>query len=298
MIDNIKLIKCAIIGTGKIGIDLYFKLKKRGVSISIFNLRSNSEGARFCKSKKFNYFSGGIKKILKKNYDIVFDTTNAKSSVDHFKKLSEKNVVFVNLTPSKIGNYYIPYIDQKKKIKSKSFNLITCGAQSSIPIIYEISKKLNKVNYVEIVSAISSKSAGLATRTNIDEYLEITSKAVKKYTGIKNVKIILNINPGSPPVNMSNSIYIEINKKVSSVDKSNVLKIVNLMNKKMQNYAKGYKAKFIGKIDNKCLKITLSVTGDGDYLPKYSGNLDIITNVASCLVDTVELYKYEKNFNK
>lgn len=157
---------------------------------------------------------------------------------------------------------------------------------------------MNKVNYVEIVSAISSKSAGLATRTNIDEYLEITSKAVKKYTGIKNVKIILNINPGSPPVNMSNSIYIEINKKVSSVDESNVLKIVNLMNKKMQNYAKGYKAKFIGKIDNKCLKITLSVTGDGDYLPKYSGNLDIITNVASCLVDTVELYKYEKNFNK
>ena len=116
MINNIKIIKCAIIGTGKIGIDLYFKLKKRGiVSISIFNLNSNSEGARFCKSKKFNYFSGGIKKLLKKNYDIFFDTTNEKSSIDHFKKLSKKNVVFVNLTPSEIGNYYIPYIDKKKK---------------------------------------------------------------------------------------------------------------------------------------------------------------------------------------
>ena len=182
--------KCAIIGTGKIGIDLYFKLKKKCI-VSIFNLNPNSEGARFCKSKKFNYFSGGIKKLLKKNYHIVFDTTNAKSSIDHFKKLSKKNVVFVNLTPSEIGNYYIPYIDQRKKIKSKSFNLITCGAQSSIPIIYEISKKLNKVNYVEIVSAISSKSAGLATRANIDEYLEITCNAVKKYTGIKNVKIII-----------------------------------------------------------------------------------------------------------
>ncbi len=279
--------KCAILGTGKIGIDLYIKLKNKSI-ISIFNLNPYSKGARFCKSKKFNYFSGGINNLLKKNYDIIFDTTNAKSSIEHFKKLTKKKVVFVNLTPSEIGNYYIPYIDNLKKIRLKSFNLITCGGQSSIPIIYEISKKLKKIIYVEIVSAISSESAGLATRANIDEYLKITSKAVSKYTGIKDVKVILNINPGLPPVNMSNSIYIELNKKVSPVDLSNVSKIINLVNKKMQNYVKGYKAEFLGRINDKCLKITLSVTGDGDYLPKYAGNLDIITNMASSLLDVVK----------
>ena len=118
----------------------------------------------------------------------------------------------INLTPSKIGDFYIPYIDEKKGLKSKSFNLITCGGQSSIPIIFEISKKIRNIKYVEIVSAISSKSAGMATRANINEYLDITSKAVKQYTGIKNVKIILNINPGEPPVNMSNSLYFEFKK--------------------------------------------------------------------------------------
>ena len=39
----------------------------------------------------------------------------------------------------------------------------------------------------------------MATRANIDEYLKITKKAVKNYTGINNVKVILNINPSENP---------------------------------------------------------------------------------------------------
>ena len=104
---------------------------------------------------------------------------------------------------------FISLTDNTKKLKSKTLNLITCGGQSSVPIIFEISKKFKNIKYVEIVSAISSKSAGMATRANIDEYLKITKKAVKNYTGINNVKVILNINPSEPPVNMSNSIYLE-----------------------------------------------------------------------------------------
>ena len=147
---------------------------------------------------------------------------------------------------------------------------------------------MKKIKYVEIVSAISSKSAGLATRANVDEYLDITSKAVNYYTKIKNVKIILNINPGSPPVNMSNSIYIELNKKILSTELLNVSKIIKSVNKKMNTFAKGYKAEFLGKINDKCLKITLSVTGDGDFLPKYSGNLDIITNMAARITSKIQ----------
>ena len=139
-----------------------------------------------------------------------------------------------------------------------------------------------------IVSAISSDSAGLATRINIDEYLDITSKAVKKYTKIKDVKVILNINPGTPPVNMSNSIYIELKKRVKSDEITKVKNIVIMVNKKMKEYSKGYCAKFLGKVNDFCLKITLKVTGNGDYLPKYSGNLDIITNMAAKITNKLD----------
>ena len=289
---------CAILGTGKIGIDLYYKLKKdKNNKILIANRNPGSIGAKFCRSKKFNYSSGGLEYLLKKKCKIIFDTTNAKSNIEHYKKINKKNIILVNLTPSGIGKYYIPYIDEKKKNKSNSFNLITCGGQSSIPIIYEISKNLKKIKYVEIVSAISADSAGLATRANINEYLNITSKAIKNYTKIKNVKVILNINPGTPPVDMSNSIYIELKKKISSKEITNVQKIVTMVNKKMKKYIKGYNAIFLGKVNDFCFKITLKVTGDGDYLPKYSGNLDIITNMAAKIVSQKSWDNYEKSID-
>lgn len=146
-----------------------------------------------------------------------------------------------------------------------------------------MSKVFNKIKYIEIVSAVSSESAGLATRANIDEYLNITSKAISSYTNINDIKVILNINPGFPPVNMSNSIYIEFSKKIFATDISKALKIVNLVNKKMQSFVNGYKAEFLGKVNENCFKITLNVTGNGDFLPKYAGNLDIITSIASHL---------------
>ena len=220
-------------------------------------------------------------------FDIIFDSTNSKSNLKHSKILKSKKKILVNLTPSKIGNFYIPYIDKDKNLRSRSFNLITCGGQSSVPVIYEISKKIQGIKYVEIVSAISSKSAGLATRANIDEYLNITSKAVKNYTSVSNVKVILNINPSDPPVNMSNSIYIEFRRSITIKEIKLVKKLVNKINKKMKLFARGYKANYIGQINKNALKVKLEIEGDGDYLPKYAGNLDIITNMATQILKNI-----------
>ena len=275
---------CAILGSGNIGIDLYLKLKKKKIKkVDIFNLNSNSQGAQFCKKKKLNYYSNGINGIIKNlnNIDVIFDATNSKSNLKHHKILKSKKKLFINLTPSKIGKFYIPYIDNTKKLKSKTLNLITCGGQSSVPIIFEISKKFKNIKYVEIVSAISSKSAGMATRANIDEYLKITKKAVKNYTGINNVKVILNINPSEPPVNMSNSIYLEFKKNLKLSHEIVIKRLINKINCKMRTFAKGYKAEFLGLLNKKTIKIKLEIVGDGDYLPKFAGNLDIITNMAT-----------------
>ena len=220
------------------------------------------------KKKKLNYYSDGINGIIKNlnNIDVIFDATNSKSNLKHHKILKSKKKLFINLTPSKIGKFYIPYIDNTKKLKSKTLNLITCGGQSSVPIIFEISKKFKNIKYVEIVSAISSKSAGMATRANIDEYLKITKKAVKNYTGINNVKVILNINPSEPPVNMSNSIYLEFKKNLKLSHEIVIKRLINKINCKMRTFAKGYKAEFLGLLNKKTIKIKLEIVGDGDYL--------------------------------
>ena len=169
-----RLINCIIIGTGKIGIDLYIKCLKSKVfdKIYIFNRRKNSEGAKYCLKKRFNYSSKGIDgvKDYLKDTKVIFDATSAKSNILILKKIRKylQNKYFINLTPSKNGTYVVPYIN-KKKIPP-IVNLITCGGQTSIPIISEVKQILkSKLQYVELVSSIASKSAGKATRDNIDE---------------------------------------------------------------------------------------------------------------------------------
>ena len=55
----------------------------------------------------------------------------------------------------------------------------------------------------------------------------------------------------------------------------------------MSQYAKGFNSKFIGQLDDNIFKVKIEVMGDGDYLPKYSGNLDIITNMAKNIVTRI-----------
>ena len=48
----------------------------------------------------------------------------------------------------------------------------------------------------------------------------------------------------------------------------------------MKSYIPGYKCKLLSIINNKIIRISIKVEGSGDYLPKYAGNLDIITSSA------------------
>jgi acetaldehyde dehydrogenase len=284
-----------IIGTGKIGIDLYIKCLKSKIfnNIYIFNRNKFSEGAKYCKKKKFQYSSDGIKGVKKliDKTDIIFDATSAKSNTQIVSEIGKflKNKYFINLTPSKIGEYIVPYIN-KKKIP-RIINLITCGGQTSIPIIEEISQVLKKkLDYVELVSSISSKSAGAATRENINEYIINTESAIKQLTKIKKTKVIININPSNPPVNMMNSLFFELKKPLS---RKNYLKIsarIKYINKIIKSYIPNYNAKIFPQIEKKILRITIRVVGQGDYLPSYAGNLDIITSSAVHLAKKI----YEK----
>ena len=274
-----------IIGTGKIGIDLYIKCKKSKIfnKIYIFNRNKNSLGAKYCKKKKFLYYSTGINGIKKKlnECEFIFDATSAKSNNKIIKELNNKinNKYFINLTPSKNGEYIVPYT-HKKKIPNK-INLITCGGQTSTPIVVAFKNILeNKLKYVELVSSISSKSAGKATRDNIDEYITNTEKAIQQLAKVKNIKVIININPSEPPVNMMNSLFFETKNKVNISDFKKLTKSITTINKKIKSYIPGYNAKIFRSLEDNIIRVTIRVVGQGDYLPKYAGNLDIITSSA------------------
>ena len=295
-----------IIGTGKIGLDLYIKLKKAKIfnKIFIFNTNKNSEGAKYCRKKKFSYSDTGILGVKKKlpNSSVIFDCTSAKSNLLITKSLKNylKKIFYINLTPSKFGNYNVPYFNQNHI--PRAINLITCGGQTSIPIIASFKKILKKnLKYVELVSSISAKSAGKATRDNINEYLTNTESAIKQLTKIDNTKVILNINPTTPPVNMMNSLFFEtsqpLNKKNYLLLKDQLKKI----NQKIKFYIPEYNAILFKTFDKKIFRVTVRVVGQGDYLPTYAGNLDIITSSAVFLSKQIKKNynndKYKKNNN-
>jgi len=131
-----------------------------------------------------------------------------------------------------------------------------------------------------LVSSIASKSAGQATRDNIDEYITTTENAICKLTKVKNVKVIININPSEPPVNMMNSLFFETNKVISATQYKILKNKINLINDRIKSYIPEYNAKIFKTFQKNIIRVTIRVVGQGDYLPKYAGNLDIITSSA------------------
>ena len=289
---------CFILGSGKIGLDLYIKLQKKKIfnKIYIFSRNKFSSGAKFCRKKKFNYFDTGVKGLIKKinldNISCIFDATSADSSRNNQKILNPylKNNYYINLTPSHIGNYLIPYFSSRKI--PKKINLITCGGQSSIPLILELKKILRDIVYVELVSSISSVSAGEATRQNINEYICNTQNAISELTSIKKNKVIIILNPSVPPVNMMNSIFFETKSKLSKLDMVKIKEGINAVNKKIKVYIPGYNIKLFQGERKNIFRVTIRVVGQGDYLPPHSGNLDIITSAAAYFAKLI----YEKNY--
>lgn len=289
---------CLILGSGKIGIDLYIKCKKLKFfnNIYIFNKNKFSVGAKYCIANNFNYFDTGIRGLIKKidsnNLNLIYDATSAEASIDHHKLLRShlKKNYYINLTPSKIGEYTVPYHSLKNK--SKCINLITCGGQSSIPLIIELKKVLPSLMYIELVSSISSISAGPATRKNVNDYIVNTQSAVSKLSGIRNNKVIINLNPSDPPVNMMNSIFFECKKKLHKIDFIKISKVLKAINKNIKFYIPGFNAKLFKTEIKNVFRITIRVVGQGDYLPSYAGNLDIITSAAAHLPKLIN----EKNY--
>ena len=278
-------VKAAIIGPGNIGSDLMYKIMKSPVlEMAYMAGIAESEGIKRAKGLGFATTISGIKPILDdSDIKIVFDATSAAAHKENAPLLTEAGKLVIDLTPAATGPYVVPCVNLEKAAASASdFNMVTCGGQATIPIAYAINRVAD-TEYTEIVSCISSKSAGPGTRANIDEFTETTARALEVVAGADKGKAIIILNPAEPPVMMTNTIY----SIVKNPDRELIEKSVKEIVEQVREYIPGYKLRTPPIVEGNKVTVIAEVKGAGDYLPEYAGNLDIINAAAIAVAEKI-----------
>ena len=290
-------LRVAVIGTGNIGADLCERLlqDKDFELTTVIGRRETSTGLQRFQGRVPNIGAKGIDSLIDfvDNFDGVFDATSAQAHSAHWKFLQPHKKFVIDLTPSKIGIPTVPVlIDfyESLRVKTgivKNHSMVTCGGQSSAPLIHAMTRAVKGVYNVEISSSISSKSAGPATRLNIDQYIDSTENLATLISGTKNTKAILVLNPAEPPVMMRTTVHL----KGRDPDLDIAQAITKEMESAVRKYVPGYEIVIEPHLsDRDTISATAKVTGAGFFLPSYAGNLDII-NAAG--VETARKYLNE-----
>lgn len=274
------MIKIGILGTGNIGTDLLLKvLRTDFLTPVIFSgRRMESDGIRIAQEHNVPVTDLGVEYFVQnKNVcDVVFDCTNAMDAIEHAKVFAEQGIKVIDLTPAKVGGLCVPSINGEAINTQDNVNMITCGGQASLPLLNLIALNCKSLEYVEVVSQIASKSAGMATRINVDNYIHTTETAIKKFTNAKNCKVILNLNPAEPCVDMQTTMFI----KFTDIDYESLSEQIYKKIKELRTYIPFYELTIPPVINDDVLVLSIKVKGAGDYLPEYAGNLDIINCAA------------------
>ncbi|MEM3265215.1 MAG: acetaldehyde dehydrogenase (acetylating) [Candidatus Micrarchaeaceae archaeon] len=278
-----KSVKVAVIGPGNIGTDLMYKIvKSRYLEIKYMAGVVESEGIKRAKSLGINTTINNLNPLLDdKDIVFVFDATGAKPHLQHAPLIKSAGKIAIDLTPAAIGPYVVPVVNLDKVAAEPNLNLVTCGGQATIPIVYAIKRAAGNVEYAEIVASIASKSAGPGTRQNIDEFTQTTAKGLEVIGGAKKGKAIIVLNPAEPPLMMKDTIYT----KVTNPDEKLITESVEDMVNEVKRYVPGYKLRVPPILDGDKVTTIIEVEGAGDFLPKYAGNLDIITSAAVAVAE-------------
>jgi len=292
-------VKAAIIGSGNIGTDLMMKMLKYPQNMelaAVVGIDPNSEGLAMARAHGIATTHEGIEGLRNlpcyPDIGIAFDATSAYAHKAHDAALRADGIQVVDLTPAAIGPFTVPTVNGDAHLDAPNVNMVTCGGQATIPMVAAVSR-VGKVHYAEIVASVSSRSAGPGTRANIDEFTRTTANAIERVGGAAKGKAIIILNPAEPPMIMRDTVFT----LSEGASEDEIRASVDAMVAAVQKYVPGYRLKqevqFERFGDNSKLKIPgmgeftglktmimLEVEGAGDYLPSYSGNLDIMTAAA------------------
>jgi len=289
-----KKVKCALIGPGNIGTDLLAKLQRSPVlePVWMVGIDPTSDGLKRAREMGIKTTDQGVDGLVphikQDGVQIVFDATSAYVHAESSRKVIAQGAMMVDLTPAAIGPYCVPPVNLKAHVgqQEMNVNMVTCGGQATIPMVAAISR-VQPVPYAEIVATVSSKSAGPGTRKNIDEFTRTTAGAIEKVGGAKKGKAIIIINPADPPLIMRDTVHCLTE---TEPDQAAITKSIHDMMAEVNKYVPGYRIVNGPVFDGKRISVYLEVEGLGDYLPKYSGNLDIMTAAAA---RTAEMFAEE-----
>lgn len=288
----------AILGSGNIGTDLLVKLQTRCPQLRVemmVGIDPDSDGLARARARGVRTTHEGLQGLLEhpcfEDVAVIFDATSARAHVDHAARLEGLGRRIIDLTPAALGPYVVPVANLEAHLGAPNINLVTCGGQATIPMVWAVSQ-VARVEYAEIIASIASKSAGPGTRANIDEFTVTTARGLEQVGGAAHAKAIIILNPASPPMIMRDTVYV----LCEHASEEAITRSIERTVARVAAYVPGYRLVqppvFDSYEDAPLLRpghapfegmkvsIFLEVEGAGDYLPAYAGNLDIMTSAA------------------
>src|SRR5580658_773963 len=248
----------AIVGPGNIGTDLLAKLR-RSEHVEVGYMVGVVESDGLARARKLGLAASaeGVDWLLRQDPlpELVFEATSAKAHAANAPRYAEAGMTAIDLTPAALGPLVCPPVNLHAHLDAPNLNMITCGGQATIPMVYAVSS-VTPVPYAEIVASIASRSAGPGTRANIDEFTTTTARAIERVGGAE---------PGAITVSVLDMVA-EVARYVPGF----TLRAEPQFDPPSPDWS-GYAR----------VALFLEVRGNGDYLPEWAGNLDIMTAAAA-----------------